>query len=246
MNKDIKKYLLLILISSILILIAVIFFTNYVTYSVLGLLLLILISSYLINKKHSLLIEQINNNKILENEIEQLKLKRIKEVENNSEHKNSTLIATIKKEFRSKNLKTEKEILKYLINLLEGVQGVYFTPNNDHEQTLQLQASFAIGNDFDHRTFLQTEGFIGQAIINKNIMFIDDLPQDYTTILSGLGKSSPSSLIIIPIFFENSIFAIVEIALFNNITDETKLIVKEIPYLILESLSPKSKENENK
>jgi two-component system chemotaxis sensor kinase CheA len=46
------------------------------------------------------------------------------------------------------------------------------------------------------------EGLVGQSAIEQRVLRMNDLPQNYIRISSGLGHASASSLTVVPILFE--------------------------------------------
>lgn len=56
------------------------------------------------------------------------------------------------------------------------------------------------------------EGLIGQCAVDRKVMFIGDLPEDYISINSGLGRIAPRFAVIAPVVFENKTLAVVEFA----------------------------------
>lgn len=57
------------------------------------------------------------------------------------------------------------------------------------------------------------EGLIGQAALEKRIKQLHDIPADYVKVSSGLGNTSPKTIIVMPVLFEDEIVAAIEMAL---------------------------------
>lgn len=62
------------------------------------------------------------------------------------------------------------------------------------------------------------EGLIGQCAKESRLMHINDLPEQYIHIESGLGDAAPRSLLLIPICFLGEVLAVVEIASFTPLS----------------------------
>ena len=60
------------------------------------------------------------------------------------------------------------------------------------------------------------EGLVGQCAREKQRILLTDVPGDYVTINSGLGESPPLNIIVLPILFEGSVRAVVELASFSR------------------------------
>lgn len=74
------------------------------------------------------------------------------------------------------------------------------------------------------------EGLIGQAAREKKRMVIDDVPQGYLKVISGLGSASPSYLVIIPVCNDqNALVGIAEFASFKKLSSgELELIERAL------------------
>ncbi|RZK81699.1 MAG: response regulator, partial [Pedobacter sp.] len=59
------------------------------------------------------------------------------------------------------------------------------------------------------------EGFIGQTAVEKRFKIIEEVPADYLKISSGLGNTDTRSIFLLPILFEDTTLAVIEIGLFT-------------------------------
>ena len=74
-------------------------------------------------------------------------------------------------------------------------------------------------------------------IINKsNEEVIKEINDNSIKIYSGLGASSPTSLLITPIIKNNNVIGIFEIASFDNFTSETQIQLEKIAEIISEKM----------
>ena len=107
-------------------------------------------------------------------------------------------------------------ILSELAPLVSAQHGVFYTLaslEETVEPVLVLQAGYGCRereNLAQH--FRIGEGLIGQAAQEKRRILLSEVPSDYVTISSGLGASAPLNIIILPIVFEGSVRAVVELA----------------------------------
>ena len=59
------------------------------------------------------------------------------------------------------------------------------------------------------------EGLTGTCALEKQTIFLTDIPDNYIEITSGLGDAPPRSILIVPMKTEEAIFGIIELASFN-------------------------------
>jgi signal transduction histidine kinase/HAMP domain-containing protein/ActR/RegA family two-component response regulator len=110
-------------------------------------------------------------------------------------------------------------ILSELAPLLSAQHGVFYTlvTSDDDEPVLRYQAGYG----YRERKHLATqfrlgEGLVGQCAREKERILLTDVPSDYVRINSGLGYSTPLNIIVLPILFEGSVRAVVELASFSR------------------------------
>jgi signal transduction histidine kinase/HAMP domain-containing protein/ActR/RegA family two-component response regulator len=110
-------------------------------------------------------------------------------------------------------------ILSELAQLLSAQHGVFYTlvTSEDDEPVLRYQAGYG----YKERKHLATEfhlgeGLVGQCAREKERILLTDVPSDYVRINSGLGYSTPLNIIVLPILFEGSVRAVVELASFSQ------------------------------
>lgn len=91
----------------------------------------------------------------------------------------------------------------------------------------KLTANFAYYAEDKKEIIKIGEGLSGQAIKNKKELLIDDIPENYITILSGMGKASPKYLYIYPLRIKDEVKELFEFASFEKM-DELKDNIAEI------------------
>ena len=112
-------------------------------------------------------------------------------------------------------------VIKKLAEHLRAEQaGIFVLKEKGDKELLILEAAYA----YDKKKQLDTEVEIGESLVGKcakeqKLIRIDDLPEGYTYISSGLGEDTPSSLILMPLIYEKRLFGVVEIASLKRITD---------------------------
>jgi signal transduction histidine kinase/HAMP domain-containing protein/ActR/RegA family two-component response regulator len=110
-------------------------------------------------------------------------------------------------------------ILSELAPLVSAQHGVFYAmtnPTDGAEPVLELQAGYG----FEERRQLSTsfkvgEGLVGQCAKEKTRILLTEVPGDYVRINSGLGAASPLNIMVLPVLFEGSVRAVIEVASFS-------------------------------
>lgn len=142
-----------------------------------------------------------------------------------------------------KQAKTEKEAgiagLTVICKQLEAGQGaVYLPAEKDGRKKFELQGGYAITvSENNTITYEAGEGLIGQAAVSGKTLYLDDVPQGYVKIISGLGSASPRFILIVVIKKHDQIFGVLEIATFTAITEDQRKFVEESGQLIADKIT---------
>jgi len=115
---------------------------------------------------------------------------------------------------------TEK-ILSNIAKEFDIVQGLFFVRTKDSD-IFNIAGKYAYFGDEEPNSFNLGETLSGQVAKNQTILNLKEIPENYITILSGLGSSSPNHLIIIPVITDGKTVAIIELASFKEFKENFK------------------------
>ncbi len=118
-------------------------------------------------------------------------------------------------------------LLSHLTAEFEGVQGMIFIRKPEEEE-FKIISTYAFYSETEIQSFKVGEGISGQVAKNREALIIGNIPENYLTILSGLGKSLPSYLAIFPVVYGNTAVGIGEIATFKKFPLYSKQFFNEI------------------
>jgi CheY-like chemotaxis protein/signal transduction histidine kinase/HAMP domain-containing protein len=106
-------------------------------------------------------------------------------------------------------------LLSELAPLVDAQQGVIYRMEADAEgpDSLVLLSAYADnGEEGFHRRLRTGEGLVGQCAAEKKRMLVSNLPSDTVPIQSGLFQAVPRNVIVLPVLFEDSVKAVIELA----------------------------------
>jgi PAS domain S-box-containing protein len=105
------------------------------------------------------------------------------------------------------------DLIRNLVKYLNASLGGLFLSDPDDNNKLNLIASFA----YDKKKYIRSsyypgEGLIGTCAIEKQKIFLTEIPENYIKITSGTGESNPRSLILMPLKLEEDVLGVIELA----------------------------------
>jgi putative methionine-R-sulfoxide reductase with GAF domain len=131
-----------------------------------------------------------------------------------------------------------RKLLSLLAKEKEISQGVFFiTDKKEGKSVLRFLSGYAFENpDTENLEIEFGEGFPGQVAKDGKLINISEVPDGYISIVSGLGKASPASIIIFPVINENEVLAVIELASFHKFTAEDENFFLEISASVADRL----------
>ncbi len=105
-------------------------------------------------------------------------------------------------------------LLTELTPLVNAHQGtIYHLTGTGGDPTLNLLSSYAHGgNEPLSEQISLGEGLVGQCAVEKRRILLNNVPPDFISISSSLGKARQVSIIVLPVLFEGQTKAVIELA----------------------------------
>ena len=75
---------------------------------------------------------------------------------------------------------------------------------------LRLIASYGYKRN-EQVTFELGEGLVGQAALDRRSIVLNEVPEDYVKVGSGLGEAAPANIIVMPVLFEDQVLGVIEL-----------------------------------
>ena len=110
-------------------------------------------------------------------------------------------------------------ILSELAPLVAAHHGVFYMMDAGGD-SLQLVASYGYRpSNTLPISFRPGEGLVGQCALEKQRVWLTNVPRDYIVVSSGLGAAPPANIVVLPILFEQQVKAVLEIASLDRFTE---------------------------
>ena len=104
-------------------------------------------------------------------------------------------------------------VLSELVALLGVPHGVFFVRRADDTASVEFAASFGHAERAHlPQQYSAGEGLVGQCLVEKRRIVLDQVPAGYARVRSGLGEADPVCLVLQPVLFEGEVIAVIEVA----------------------------------
>jgi methyl-accepting chemotaxis protein len=131
-------------------------------------------------------------------------------------------------------------VIQSIVKYVKANQGGFFASAKDEngQEHLELISAFA----FDTKKFTQKrielgEGLVGTCAVEKQTIYIEQTPEHYIEITSGLGDAPPRSILIVPIKLEEAVLGVIEIASFSFFEDYQIKFIEKIMESVASTLA---------
>ncbi|MEW2303640.1 HAMP domain-containing protein [Streptomyces sp. NPDC006655] len=95
----------------------------------------------------------------------------------------------------------------------------YLAEDTPRGHELRLVGSYGYPDDADRPTRIPVgRSLVGQVARNRRPITVEDLPEGYVTISSGLGQAVPRALMVLPIVVEEQVLGVIELASLTGFT----------------------------
>ena len=130
-----------------------------------------------------------------------------------------------------------KKIIKFVAEYFECRLAALYLLSPD-ESHLKLASGYGLDEKrLDGMEIQEGEGLLGQCMKDKERIEINDVPEAYISISSGLGQITPKLIIIEPLQFNNQFVGLIEMASLKEFTPLQYEVLKKITDQISSTLS---------
>lgn len=121
-------------------------------------------------------------------------------------------------------------VISTLVRYLEINQGGFFIIEEvTGKKYIRMIGCHAYERDkFPDKRIDWGEGLIGAVAIEKKSYYTDKIPENYLTLTSGLGRSNPRFLLIVPLVVNDEVYGVFELASFSEIEDHKIQFIERV------------------
>jgi PAS domain S-box-containing protein len=131
-------------------------------------------------------------------------------------------------------------IISHIVKYMNANQGSLYILNDDDKNDICLELIGCYA--YDRKKFLTHKvalgsGLLGQAVLEKGIVYMKNLPNDYLKITSGLGGALPKNLMIVPLLMNEKVYGAIELASFQTFEDHHREFIQKLAESIASTVS---------
>ncbi|WP_038032884.1 PAS domain S-box protein [Thermonema rossianum] len=131
------------------------------------------------------------------------------------------------------NDKIEDLAFAFLHKLVEYVQAHQGAVHLIQEEADPPYISTVAAYAFQRRKYLQKrfelkEGLVGRCVLENDLIYIDDIPENYPKIVSGLSEGKPKCIVLSPIRHNDRVYGVVEIASLRPLPPHVRQFIEDV------------------
>lgn len=121
-------------------------------------------------------------------------------------------------------------VISNLIRYINANQGgLFILEGEGEERMLNLKASYAYNRrKFQERSLAPGQGLVGQAYLERDSIYLKEIPENYVYVTSGLGEATPRTIYIQPLMVNEEIVGVMELASFKELPQHVQDFIKKV------------------
>ncbi|SDK42132.1 PAS domain S-box-containing protein [Catalinimonas alkaloidigena] len=109
--------------------------------------------------------------------------------------------------------------ISHFVRYTESNQGGVFLLNDENSDDIFLEQAATYA--FNKQKFLEQriapgDGLVGQCFVEGETIYLEEVPERYISITSGLGDAPPRAVLLVPIKVNDQVYGVIELASFHR------------------------------
>ncbi len=121
-------------------------------------------------------------------------------------------------------------LLSELAPMVDAQQGLMYVVETDQGRPFlrELAGYATAGRSDGMHTVKFGEGLVGQCAAQRKRILLTDVPEDAVKIASGLVKTAPRSVMVLPVLFEEEVKAVIELGTLGEFTPAHRALLEQL------------------
>lgn len=123
-----------------------------------------------------------------------------------------------------------KEVIRGFVKYLDVNQGALFLPREDDGTGgLERVATYAYNRSkYITSRVAYGQGLVGQCALEKETIYLAEVPAGYVHITSGLGEAPPRTILVVPLLHNGQVYGVLEMASFRTFAPHQVAFVEKV------------------
>lgn len=104
-----------------------------------------------------------------------------------------------------------RSVLEFVARYLDAAVAALYVREEGGNLRRVAAYGFSASNESTAQAFYGAEGLVGQAALENRVLQLDDLPDGYLKVTSGLGRGSPRHVLVVPVHNDGQVNGVVEL-----------------------------------
>ncbi|WP_404431512.1 response regulator [Sutcliffiella horikoshii] len=132
-----------------------------------------------------------------------------------------------------RNVSTDSLAEKFIATLtplMDAKLGAFYLLDGEgKEASYRKIATYADGaEDVGGDAYKLREGLVGQCAWDKKMIILEDVPEGYSVVTTGIGHIKPKSIIIAPVIIKDEVIAVIEMATLTEFTKTHRQLLTKV------------------
>jgi signal transduction histidine kinase/CheY-like chemotaxis protein/CHASE3 domain sensor protein len=111
-----------------------------------------------------------------------------------------------------------EKTLEFLARYLDAVVGAFYLREDDGALTRIASYGFAGKGTQENQSFYASEGLLGQAAKQRRVLTLNDIPDDYLKVTTGLGSGKPRNVTLAPVDNDGNVNGVIEMGFLRDLS----------------------------